>query len=324
MFESFKHYWKYRKPKLDDALQAQVSKVLRHVPTNHLIELQAALDGGKKIRGILLGVIAEDLGGEWGAAISRSVAIELIQAASLIHDDFVDQDRMRRNMPAVWTLEGARKAVLMGDVIFASAIHMMNRIGRDDGLVVSRAIAQISRGALMEPNDPLTFMEQITSQEGSGDSYKKIIHLKTGVLFEAACELGALSAGADEKIRDTCRQYGSYIGEAYQMADDIKEIKQHLLQRHISSHQMALLAPAILYFSEEAFPHIPPILNGSSVEIAPPFWECLRSTMHLMEMEIRDRLALAVKEIREVLREKSNSSLCLRAPAEIIAMFNLS
>ena len=164
MFESFKQYWKYRKPNLDDAFQAAVSEVLRHVPANHFTELQTALDGGKKIRGILLGVIAEDLGGEWGAAISRSVAIELIQTASLIHDDFVDQDRMRRNMPAVWTLEGARKAVLMGDVIFASAIRMMSEIGREDGLVVSRAIAQISKGALMEPNDPLTFMEQITSQ----------------------------------------------------------------------------------------------------------------------------------------------------------------
>jgi hypothetical protein len=324
MFESFEHYWKSRKPDLDEALRKQIYRLLRHVPTSKSAELHMALDGGKKLRGILLGMITEELGGKWESALPRAVAVELIQAATLIHDDFVDQDRMRRNMPAIWTLEGARKAVLMGDVIFASAIHMMSKIGRDDGLVVSRVIAQISKGALMEPSDPIPFMEQMTSEDWNGDHYNKIIHLKTGVLFGAACELGAISVEADEGIRLRCKRYGSFIGEAYQIADDIKEIKQHLLHGQISSHQMALLAPAVLCFSKEAFTFVPPILEGRSVEIVQPFWECLRSAVDLMEIEIQRLLALAVAEVQEVLREEGIPSLGLKAPEELIAMFNIS
>jgi len=324
MFESFEHYWESRKPYLDEALRVQLVKLLHPVPKSKSAALHMALDGGKKLRGILLCMITEDLGGEWKSALSRAVAVEMIQAATLIHDDFVDQDRTRRNMPAVWTLEGAREAVLIGDVIFASAIHLMSETGREDGLVVSRAIAQISRGALMEPGDPSAFIEQMTSNSWRDNHYEKIIHLKTGVLFEAACELGAISAGVNEEIRLKCMRYGSLIGEAYQMADDVKEIKQHLLQRRISAQQMALLAPAVLYFDKEAFLFIRPILLERTFAIVQRLWECLQSTVDLMEMEIQHRLDLAVAEIREVLPEKGHTSIGIKAPQELIAMFNLS
>ena len=119
-------------------------------------------------------------------------------------------------------------------------------------------------------------------------------------------------------------RYGSLIGEAYQMADDVKEIKQHLLQRRISAQQMALLAPAVLYFDKEAFLFIRPILLERTFAIVQRFWECLQSTVDLMEMEIQHRLDLAVAEIREVLPEKGHTSIGIKAPQELIAMFNLS
>jgi hypothetical protein len=324
MFQSFHQYWQSRRPMLDDALGEWLSALLGQIPSGESENLRASLNGGKKLRGILLGMITEDLGGEWESALPRAVAVELIQAATLIHDDFVDQDRMRRHMPAVWTLEGARRAVLLGDVIFAAAIHMMSEIGRDDGRVVSRAIAEISKGALMEPCDPAMLMEEITSGHLNGNLYEKIIHLKTGVLFEAACELGAISAGADPEIRKRCVRYGARIGEAYQMADDIEEIRKHLMSGSIHSHEMALLAPLILCFAKEARPYMEPLLTGGSFPVPQPLQQWLRFAMDRMEREIRRRLDLAADELRETLRGRKYGMLGLKAPVEILAMFNLS
>ena len=201
---------------------------------------------------------------------------------------------------------------------------MLSEIGRVDGLVVSRAIAQVSRGALMELDDPSKLTAQMTSEGWNGDLYEKIIHLKTGVLFEAACELGAISAGADGVNRQHCMRYGSFVGDAYQMADDVKEIQEHLLRGRIQPHQMAPLAPAILCFAAEALPYISPILSGRSLEISRPFSECLREVVDCIEREIQRRLALAIGEIQKVLGEKSDSWLGLKAPKELIAMFKLS
>jgi geranylgeranyl pyrophosphate synthase len=324
MFESFHQYWQNRRPILDDALGERLNVLLGQVPLGERGNLLASVNRGKKLRGVLLGMMTEVLGGEWESALPRGVAVELIQAATLIHDDFIDQDRMRRHMPAVWTVEGARRAVLLGDVIFAAAIHMMSEIGRDDGRVVSRAIAEISKGALMEPCDPARLMEDIASGHLNGNVYEKIIHLKTGVLFEAACELGAISAGADDEVRRRCIRYGARIGEAYQMADDIEEIGKHLMSGSIHSHEMALLAPLILCYAKEARSHMEPLLAGGSFPVPQPLRQWFRLAMDRMKREIRCRLDLAAGEMRQTLQEKRYGVLGLNAPADIIAMFNLA
>lgn len=324
MFEDFHQYWQSRQPLLDTALGEYLSGLLEQVPMGESGNLRLALKGGKKLRGILLGMIAEVLGGDWESALPRAVAVELIQTATLIHDDFVDQDRVRRHMPAVWTLEGARRAVLLGDVIFAAAIRMMSEIGRDDGRVLSRAIAEISKGALMEPCDPLRLMEGLSSGHWNGNLYEKIIHLKTGVLFEAACELGAIAAGAGEWVRKRCIRYGAHIGEAYQMADDIKEIKKHFADGSIRSHEMTLLAPPILCFVEGARSHMEPFLAGDSFSFSQPLRDCFQVAIERMEREIRHRLNLAANEMCEAFQEKRWALLGLKAPADILALFNLS
>ena len=164
--------------------------------------LMASLEAGKKIRGGLTCLVSEALGGTLESAVPRAISVEMIQVATLIHDDFVDQDTVRRGRPATWTVEGARRAVLIGDVIFASAIKMMSDLGREDGATVSDAIAQVSRGALHEPLDPLALAGEIESGRVNGRLYQKVIRLKTGILFGAACRLGAIAAGADDKLKD--------------------------------------------------------------------------------------------------------------------------
>lgn len=324
MFKNFHHYCEIRLPKLYDALDKHILSLTCQIPVKEYGFLRQALNGGKKLRGILLGMLTEVLGGEWESALPRAVAVELIHAATLIHDDFVDRDHVRRHLPAVWTVEGARRAVLLGDVIFASAIHMMSEIGWDDGRVVSRAIAKISRGALMEPGDPVGLMKKIEAGQWEKGLYEKIIHLKTGVLFEAACELGAIAAGADKRIQKHCARYGSLTGEAYQIADDMKDIKKCLGEDSVHPWEMTLIVPSVLYFNEKARPYIGPLMLGKSSRISPSLRQCLETTLERMGQEIQNRLNRAADEIGGILSDKPHSDIGFEAPAALLDMFSLS
>ena len=161
MSAGFKDFTERMRPTLDHAFRAQLSGLTNDVVFKHGVSFESALAVGKMIRGCLLCLIADCLGAAAGTAVPRAVAVELIQAASLLHDDFVDQDTVRRNQSATWTLEGARRTVLLGDLIFASAIKMMTDLGREDGSTIANAIAQVSKGAVQEPVDPLVLAREI-------------------------------------------------------------------------------------------------------------------------------------------------------------------
>jgi hypothetical protein len=324
MFMGFQDYLGALKPKLDEAFKRQLSISLGSITMRDAASFMGTLEAGKKIRGCLSCMISEALGGTLESVIPRAVAVELIQAATLIHDDFVDQDRVRGNRPAAWTLEGARRAVLMGDVIFATAIKMMNDLSREDGVAVSRAIAQVSTGALHEPMDPLTLTREIKSPRWSDRLYEKIIHLKTGTLFGTACHLGAIAAGADGILGEITYRYGLRIGEAYQIADDLKEVKQHLLRQSIDPEQMVALAPTFLYFVREMRPHVLIVLQGEGLGFGEFLAEFLNRAVKLMEQEIERRLQSAVSEIEVDFPKNEYGELARRTPWDLIRMFNES
>jgi hypothetical protein len=324
MFERFQDYAQWVKPCLDDALKSQLSDLLKDIALRDRLALDAALAGGKKIRGCLLCLVNHALGGVLETAVPRAVAVEFVQAASLIHDDFVDQDTVRRNQPATWTLEGARRAVLLGDVIFASAIKMMSDLGRQDGAVISHAIAQVSRGALHEPLNPLQLAREIQSNCLDERLYEKIIHLKTGILFGAACRLGAVAAGADPELRERSYRCGLRIGEAYQIADDIHEMRRYILNQPIDPVQMAVLVPACIYFAGRMKPHIPAVLTGGCTEVSENLLNHLNAAVQCMEGEIERRISSALAEIEGHFPENEYSTLVRRAPRDLIRMFNES
>jgi octaprenyl-diphosphate synthase len=188
------------------------------------------------------------------------VAVELIQAASLIHDDI----GIRTPSAETFRQSDARGGTtggLVGDLIFASAIKMMSDSGREDGSIISDAIAQLSRGAIQEFLDPLVLAREIESNRVDGSLYGRINHLKTGYLFGAACRLGAIGACANKSLRARSERYGLRIGEAYQIADDLQEVKRHMKTRFISANQMTLLAPAFLNYVKDVRVHLVAVLR---------------------------------------------------------------
>lgn len=319
MFDHFQDYADRVKPKLDAAFARELGRLLGDMGSHGEAKLLA---GGKKIRGALLCLVTATLGGTLEDALPRAVAVELIQTATLIHDDFVDQHRERRNSAALWTLEGARRAVLLGDVLFSSAIQMMSELGREDCQIVSRSIAEIARGAWHEPLNPAALLKEIDTGRVDGALYEKIIYLKTAVLFGAACQLGAVAAGADNGRQQLWRRYGVKIGEAYQIADDLQEVERHLLTRSITADEMTSLAPALLFFAGEAGPFIPEVLRRESSELGGELLRHFRAAAGLMRAEKERRLRSAVAGMEGGFPADGLDRLACQTPWDLIRMFD--
>lgn len=323
-FTSFQKYSEALRPTLGKAFRDQLLSILNDISLEDSSRFIGILDTGKRIRGCLSCMIGAASGGTLEAALPRATAVELIHAATLIHDDYVDQDIVRRMKPAAWSLEGARRAVLIGDVIFASAIRSMTDLGLQDGAAISHAIAETSRGALQEPLTLLALARDIASGKYDAKSYDKIIRLKTAILFGTACLLGAVSAGADDVIRNASCEYGLRIGEAYQIADDVKEMKQILSARCMRPEQLASLVPALLRFTEEGAFDLLRLLKINHWDDKDFPLELLDSAAERMENEVERRLDSAESNIAGKFADNGYDDLVRRAPRDIIGIFNES
>ena len=164
---------------------------------------EALAAGGKRLRPLLCFLTA---GGEPSAA--AAVAVELVHMATLVHDDLVDGARMRRGMPAAWSLFGPDAALAAGDYLYACAFSVLVRTGDE------RAVATLADAALCLARGEAMQRLQTHNPDTTIDAYLERCALKTGKLIEAACLLGS---GGDARLG----AYGLNLGVAFQIADDI-------------------------------------------------------------------------------------------------------
>ena len=198
------------KRRIDAELGARIEEWFPGLPRAHLEALGAIMADGKRLRGCLACLVAKALGGRIERALPAALAIELVQAASLVHDDLVDGDGQRRGRAAAWTWLTPRRAVLAADVMFATALERMARQGSAEVGTLARAIASMARGAF----------DEVLDQQAE---YARVNRWKTGSLFAAAGRLGALAAGAAASQVDAAGEFGMSVGEAYQVADDLAD-----------------------------------------------------------------------------------------------------
>jgi octaprenyl-diphosphate synthase len=164
---------------------------------------EALAAGGKRLRPLLCFLTAH---GE--PSVAAGVAVEMVHMATLVHDDLVDGARLRRGLPAAWSVYGADAAKAAGDYLYARAFGVLVETGDEQAVrTLADAALCLARGEAMQKlqtNDPDTEI----------DAYLERCILKTGKLIEAACLLGS---GGDESLG----QYGAALGLAFQIADDI-------------------------------------------------------------------------------------------------------
>lgn len=238
----FAAYWELLRQRLSASRPALVQRFFATLPQDLVESIDAVVGGGKKVRARILCTVCEALGGSFADALPRALAIECVQAASLIHDDWVDGDRVRRNAPAVWTVQGARRAVLLADVIFATALERCAELGQLEVLALSKAIAAIAAGAYQEALERAETATNGGSGVGDRSPYDRLIFLKTGALFAAAAELGAIGARTDAALQAAAYEYGARIGEAYQLADDLEDLVRRPALVPLQSEDVAALS----------------------------------------------------------------------------------
>ena len=181
----------------------------------------AAAPGGKGVRQALAVLGAEAAGADGRAGIPAAVAVELVHAFSLLHDDIMDGDATRRRRPAVWKAYGTGPAVLAGDALFALAVETLAAAPGGPGGVrlLSAALADLVRGQaddLLFAARPCAGPERVTPGE-----YRAMAEHKTGALLGCATALGAALGGAGEPAVTALDRAGRHLGVAFQLVDDV-------------------------------------------------------------------------------------------------------
>lgn len=174
--------------------------------------------GGKRMRPAIVLEMCSAVGGDRAKAMPLAVAVEYIHNFTLIHDDLMDGDDMRRGMKTIHNAYGMPTAVLAGDMLFAKAFQIIAELDiPSDGVrevlrYVSRAVWDLGRGQQMDVNNEHRLIPE--------DVYTETIFLKTSVLFAAAAAGGALCGGAPPETVREIEQFALDMGLGFQMYDD--------------------------------------------------------------------------------------------------------
>lgn len=173
---------------------------------------------GKHLRPSLVALSASCLGDLNDAHITVAVIIEMVHLATLVHDDVMDEARIRRGRPTLASSCGNEIAVLFGDCLFAQALKLAAGFPTPE---ICRAVAAatntVCTGEILQTQNRRNF-------QFSRGEYFRVLEMKTAELFALSCDLSALLSGATTKQRESLRQFGLTFGTAYQIFDDCVDL----------------------------------------------------------------------------------------------------
>lgn len=194
----------------------QIDKIMRNFVAelgyDEATSMFADINSGKKLRSKLILNIA----GASEPSIRLCAVVELIHAASLLHDDVIDDSELRRGKPAINALYGAKNAIMLGDILYSKGFFELSKFDDFVAMSISNAVSRLSIGELMDVKLGENFNANL-------DAYFKMIYYKTAVLIEASSESAAYLAKMDSQ---KFGEYGKNLGIAFQIVDDILDITQ--------------------------------------------------------------------------------------------------
>ncbi|MBI3712129.1 MAG: octaprenyl diphosphate synthase [Burkholderiales bacterium] len=171
--------------------------------------------GGKRIRPVLVLLMANAYQYQGKHHYDLAAIIEFIHTATLLHDDVVDESSMRRGRQTANALFGNAASVLVGDFLYSRAFQMMVSI---DSMRIMRILADatnvIAEGEVLQ-------LLNMHDPDVTEERYLEVIRCKTAKLFEAAAQIGALISGANEIQIEAAGEYGRSLGTAFQLIDDV-------------------------------------------------------------------------------------------------------
>jgi geranylgeranyl diphosphate synthase type I len=207
------------------AAAARLDETNRRITAYHLgwtdLAGNPTTGGGKGIRPALATVSAQAAGASAEVGVPGAVAVELVHNFSLLHDDVMDGDTERRHRPTVWAVWGTANAILSGDALLALAVEVLLDPPVSDparAVAAARLLTETTRELIRGQTQDVAF-------ERRGDvGLAECLDMaagKTGSLISASAAIGAVLAGAPERIVAALRRYGAELGLAFQLVDDL-------------------------------------------------------------------------------------------------------
>ncbi len=171
--------------------------------------------GGKRLRPALVLLAARACGYDGPHRYTLAAVVEMIHTATLLHDDVVDESKLRRGHATANATFGNAASVLVGDFLYSRAFQLMVGVGSMRVLeILSHATNVIAEGEVLQ-------LMNTRNPDLDEAAYLRVIQRKTAKLFEAAAQLGAILGGADPEREAALARYGMHLGTAFQLVDDV-------------------------------------------------------------------------------------------------------
>lgn len=198
------------------------SGLTKHINSNVSIINEAAAHlikaGGKRMRPAFVLLAAKYFKEDISDAIPLAEALELIHAATLVHDDLIDNSDLRRGAVTVMGKWGNRTSIYTGNYIFAHALTLLEEYDRTDMVsILADTSMKICEGEINQ-------MLSCYNTDLGLKNYLRRIERKTALLISVSCELGAMVSDAEAKYVQALKEYGYYLGMAFQITDDILDL----------------------------------------------------------------------------------------------------
>jgi geranylgeranyl diphosphate synthase type I len=169
-----------------------------------------SLGGGKRVRPTVTILACEALGGDPHDAVDFAVGVELVHNASLVIDDIIDRSEVRRGTPAAWSAFGYGPAIVASDGLLGEAFSLFSA-DQQAMQIVAESMVELGEGEASE----------LVARASNEEEYMTLARRKTGALFRAAAELGAVAADADAFTVEAFGDYAERVGVAFQIRDDV-------------------------------------------------------------------------------------------------------
>jgi len=191
-------------------VEQEINRMIQEVDYDEVTNLFNKLSGGKRLRAKLILKIAS----QHPKAPLLAAIVELIHAASLLHDDVIDDAMTRRGVASVNATDGSKVAVMLGDILYSKAFTELVAFDKEVAQIISASVTALSKGEMLDVALAKTFN---TDEK----KYLDMLYLKTATLIEAAASAAATLAGKDAQ---KYALYGRNLGLSFQIIDDILDI----------------------------------------------------------------------------------------------------
>ncbi|MBL0716092.1 MAG: polyprenyl synthetase family protein [Desulfosarcina sp.] len=200
---------------LADIEEALVANLNPHLDLVREVAGHILFSGGKRLRPLLLLLVTRMCGYRGDYDTTFSISFEYLHAATLLHDDLIDEAELRRGRPVAHHIYGNATAILVGDFLLARALSIAAGTGNIEIIKVVAGITEnMSQGEIQQ-------LDRKGDMSLTEEEYREVIRRKTAVLFEGTCRAAAYLADAPPTLLDAIGTYGANLGLAFQMADDL-------------------------------------------------------------------------------------------------------